>query len=133
MSAKKINLFVVVILCAFFVSKTKAQTILTPSSTYIISAKAGTGEARLAAAAVEKTDLSNYRLRSAHRKLTFDTGVVVELLSAEELKKLGHKIDPLNYTEKLDEKYVEPVYSVAPNGTLMQLFSKSSVSKSQTR
>ena len=46
--------------------------------------------------------------------------VVIELLSAIEIKSLGFDINIENYSENLPEGYQEPIYSIAPNGNLMQ-------------
>jgi hypothetical protein len=127
---KYLFIFITVLLC--MIRQAKAQSALTPANTIVVTSKAGTVEAKQAIESVLKTDFNNYRLRSAHRKLTFENGVVIELLSAQELLNLGYKVDPMYFREKMDANYVEPLYSIAPNGILIQTFpSSSGSSKSQ--
>jgi len=96
------------------------QTEKTPKETFIVTSRAGSFEAEEAISAVSDADMDMYRLRSLHRKLVFDNGVVIELFSAIEIKSLGFDINIENYSENLPEGYQEPIYSIAPNGNLMQ-------------
>lgn len=116
---KKKYILPVLILCFFGISKVNAQE-LTPKNTFLVVAKQNSSEAELASKCIEKSDFSSHRLRDARRKLTFENGVIVELLSANELKNLGYAIDPTFYPEKIDKKYVEPIYSITTNGDLIQ-------------
>jgi hypothetical protein len=115
-------LLMLILAGVLYASGVQSQTLLTPANTIVVTAKAGTAEAKAAVEAVEKTDFSNYRLRSLHRKLTFENGVVIELLSAEEMVNLGYKLNPMYFREKMEANYSEPLYSVAPNGILIQIF-----------
>ena len=116
---KKIFLFVVLI-CLISVKNVSAQQAKTPKNTFEITSKVNSPEAVVVAKSIESADLDNYRLRDSRRKLTFENGVVVELLSANELKNLGYKVDPSFYRESLDKNYVEPTYSISDTGMLIQ-------------
>lgn len=92
----------------------------TPKNTFSVLVKANTTDADLASKCIEKSDFNNYRLRNTRRKLTFESGVVIELLSAVEVKSLGYNIDPTFYVENVNKNYVEPIYSITTNGDLIQ-------------
>lgn len=117
---KKKYLFSLLILVCFFCRNVEAQKSLTPKNTFSVLVKANTPDADLASNCIEKSDFSNYRLRNARRKLTFDSGVIIELFSAIELKNMGHNINSEFYAENLPKNYVEPIYSITKNGDLIQ-------------
>ena len=128
---KKKYLFSLLILGCFISKNGISQISGTPKNTFNVIVKANTSESDLASKCVEKSDFSIYRLKSTRRKLTFESGVVIELLSAVEVKNLGYNIDPTFYAEDIDKKYVEPIYSITANGDLIQNHIPSSKFKGQ--
>ncbi|MBI3510649.1 MAG: hypothetical protein HY064_08290 [Bacteroidetes bacterium] len=115
------HLFLFVLLMTYASSRATAQ-VVTPANTFVVTAKAGTPEADQASAAVQAADFSDYRLRTAHRTLTFTNGVVIELLSATELKVIGYNIDPSFYPESTPAGYIDPQYTVNENGYLIVIY-----------
>ncbi len=128
---KKKYLFSLLVLVCFFSRNAEAQLLGTPKNTFSVLTKANTTDADLASKCIEKSDFNNYRLRNTRRKLTFESGVIVELLSAVELKSLGYNIDPDFFAENMDNKYVEPIYSITANGDLIQNHQPSTKFKGQ--
>jgi hypothetical protein len=117
MRPKSLLLLLLVVGASLISFRANAQT---PRNTFIITAKSGTPEAEKVAAALEQANFNDFRLRNTHRILKFDNGVVVELLSATEMKALGYQIDPSFYPEALPAGYIEPTYSISESGTIMQ-------------
>lgn len=101
----------------------------TPSKTFVVIKGAGTKDAELATTAVEKADMEIFRLRSSRRTIAFKSGVVIELLSADEMKAAGFDVDPAHYTLHLPDNYKEPVYDIAVNGQLIQYFESAPAKK----
>lgn len=96
--------------------------IITPAKSFVLVKGEHSAEAEKALKAVENADMEMFRLRNSRRTLTFQGGVVIELLSAEELRKAGFDIDPSHYTESLPKGYKEPTYVVSTDGKLIQYF-----------
>ena len=106
----------VMLLSSFALS---AQIKGTPKNTYIVSKGSGTDAAIRDEAAIADADFTEFRLQNKHRVLTFDNGVVIELLSATELRSLGYNVNPATYMADVPEGYTEPTYSVSDQGYLM--------------
>jgi hypothetical protein len=94
----------------------------TPKNTYIITKGAGTDAAIKDEEAIKNADFTEFRLQNKHRLLTFDNGVVIELLSATELKALGYDVNPAAFMVDVPQGYVEPTYSVTDQGALMVFY-----------
>ena len=128
---KKKYAFSLLILVCFFSKNANAQASITPKNTFSVLVKANTPDADLASKCIEKSDFNNYRLRNTRRKLTFDNGVIIELLSAIELKNMGQNINTDFYAENLPKNYIEPIYSITANGDLIQNHTPSAKFKGQ--
>ena len=115
------KLILIILCCTLWFGNLSAQTSKTPRETFIIVAQTVKSDTAKIIKSVFEADFDLYRLRSVHRKITFDTGVVVELLSAVELKAMGYEIDLMSYTEFLPNNYIEPIYTITPEGYLLQV------------
>lgn len=76
--------------------------------------------------AISKADLETYRYRTQIDTLSFDNGLKFILFSAEDVKSKGGTIDLNNYKnpEEIDNEYVNPVFSLTPEGWLIALYQK---------
>ena len=60
--------------------------------TYVISDQAGVQDLEPFIKALDKANLENYRFEDARRRLNFDNGMKVDLLSVNELKAFGIEV-----------------------------------------
>ncbi len=82
--------------------------------------------------AMDKADFDAYRYVAKRRVLQFDSGVVIELLSVEELEANGVTVDR-SKAKVFDPNMKESsyVWKLAPNGYIIQQFEYSGKSKSR--
>jgi hypothetical protein len=74
--------------------------------------------------AIKAADLENFRYKTKRNTIYFDSGVAVELFSAQELFIMGKSIQPNSYSDTRDKKYIQPVFHLAENGGLVAMFTK---------
>lgn len=71
--------------------------------------------------ALGAANMDSHRLRNKRAVIVFDTGVKVELYSAEELKAMGHNIAPEEFPLDKDPQAQIPVFSLAANNYILQI------------
>lgn len=72
-------------------------------------------------AALDKADLDKYRYVDKRNTLTFDTGLQVELLSANELTAAGLPVN-LNKVRTSDPTFdTQPVFKLGANGIILEV------------
>ena len=69
--------------------------------------------------AMEEANFDSYRYINARRKLTFDSGIVIELLSIYELQKLNISVDESKAKIYNSEQETNPIYSLSSNGHIL--------------
>jgi hypothetical protein len=67
---------------------------------------------------ISKANLESYRLKEKRVVLDFKNGFQLELLSAKELFLKGIAVDMNQYSEKFNDGYELPLFSVMENGWL---------------
>lgn len=72
--------------------------------------------------ALNKADMSNYRLQDKRVRITFTSGVEIELLSAKELAEKGMKIEVAGFLKEFDTGYQLPQFSLDGNGHILALY-----------
>lgn len=110
-------------------TSTKPASLTIPINSFVVVKGENTQDAIMASKALETAEMEMYRLRDSRRTLTFKNGVVIELLSAKELKAKGVDINLDSYNEVLPKGYVEPTYLVNDKGQLIQLHEKQNPGK----
>lgn len=123
-SNKPLNLFVMLFLALFFLSnESKAQSVYKENSFKITNAASVTNLS-VYEKALNVPDIESFRYRTKRNTLVFDNGLTVELLSAQELFIKGENILPNNYSDTRDKKYIQPVFRLADNGSLVAMYTK---------
>lgn len=70
--------------------------------------------------AMEDANFDSYRFINKRRNLTFESGVVIELLSVNEVKALGIEIDETKATSShLPQGYIPPTYKITEEGKIV--------------
>lgn len=72
--------------------------------------------------ALNNADMSNFRLQDKRVRITFTSGVEIELLSAKELAGKGMKIEVAGFLKEFDPRYQLPQFSLAGNGHILALY-----------
>ncbi|OFY83624.1 MAG: hypothetical protein A3F72_05520 [Bacteroidetes bacterium RIFCSPLOWO2_12_FULL_35_15] len=71
--------------------------------------------------AVEAANFSCYHLRKTRRKITFDTGVVIELFSITEMMGKGVKFNASCIADESKLEKNPPIYNLSETGIIMEL------------
>ena len=70
--------------------------------------------------AMEEANFDSYRFINKRRNLTFESGVVIELFSVNEVQALGIVIDETKATsDELPQGYTPPTYKITPDGKIV--------------
>ena len=70
--------------------------------------------------AMEEANFDSYRFIDKRRNLTFESGVVIELFSVNEVQALGIVIDETKATsDELPQGYTPPTYKITPDGKIV--------------
>jgi len=70
--------------------------------------------------AMEEANFDSYRFIDKRRNLTFESGVVIELFSVNEVQALGIVIDETKATSsELPQGYTPPTYKITPDGKIV--------------
>ena len=72
--------------------------------------------------AIQTADMEPYRSKTHRTILTFDNGLKIELLSAQELYILGNNINPSLYVDDRDPKYTYPTFHLTNDGFLIAFY-----------
>ncbi len=73
--------------------------------------------------AMEEANFDSYRFLDKRRNLTFESGVVIELFSVNEVKALGIVIDETKATSsKLPKGYIPPTYKITNAGEIVAVY-----------
>ena len=72
--------------------------------------------------AIQNSDMESYRNKTTRTVLVFDTGLKIELLSAQELYILGVNINPNDYVDSRDPKFTFPTFHLTPGGHLLAFY-----------
>lgn len=70
-------------------------------------------------AAMDKANFDSYRYINNRRKITFDTGVEIELLSASELQVLNIPVDISKASNYDKNTETNPIYRLGSNGYIL--------------
>ena len=69
---------------------------------------------------MQEANFDSYRFIDKRRNLVFESGVVVELFSVNEVKALGIAIDETKATStELPQGYTPPTYQITPDGKIV--------------
>ena len=70
--------------------------------------------------AMEEANFDSYRFIDKRRNLVFESGVVIELFSVNEVQALGIVIDETKATsDKLPQGYIPPTYKITSEGKIL--------------
>jgi hypothetical protein len=98
----------------------------TLNKTYIIKDQGSIKDAQPYIKAMSNSDMRNHRLRNTNYTIVFQGGLTIELLSANELKRNGLSIQPLDYPESFDSKRQEPVFTLGSNDFIIESYTAGS-------
>jgi hypothetical protein len=70
--------------------------------------------------ALNTANFKYHRLRNQRHTIVFDTGVKVELFSANELIAAGRKINATDYPEIFSANRQEPLFKLGPNNFILE-------------
>lgn len=76
--------------------------------------------------ALNNSNMHNHRLKSSRYTIVFNTGVTVQLFSAEELLANGRTITLSDYPENFDSNRNEPTFFLGANNFIMEQHSNTS-------
>jgi hypothetical protein len=99
--------------------KIQAQTEI-KDQTYIITDNGSVTDIQPYIAALNNSDMKNHRLLNKRYTVIFQTGVKVELFSANEISKTGLPINLSEYPENFDSSRQEPVFSLGANNFVLE-------------
>jgi hypothetical protein len=88
--------------------------------TYIITDKGTITNIQPYIDALGNSDMKYHRLLNKRNTIVFQTGLKVELFSANEIAKKGIQINLSEYPEYFDHFHQEPVFAVAPNNFIIE-------------
>lgn len=71
--------------------------------------------------ALNKANMRNHRLRNQRTTISFESGVKVELFSAQELQNAGRSINAADYPENFEITRQEPVFTLGQNNFIMEM------------
>src|SRR5688500_8969627 len=77
--------------------------------------------------ALELATMDNFRLKDKKVVITFETGVKVELLSANATKLLGYKINPEEIQEEFPADFTLPVFALGANNLLLAKYHQKAI------
>ena len=69
--------------------------------------------------AMDDANFDSYRFIDKRRKLVFESGVVIELLSVNELKEKNIAVDESKAILNLPKDYKEPIFKLTDNGHIV--------------
>ena len=111
----KISLLFACILLSFSV---KAQEI--NGKTYQITDNGSVKDVQPYIDALNKSDMRYHRLKNSRNSIVFNTGVKVELFSAEEINANVHPLVLSEYPESFEAKRDIPIFSLGVNDFIME-------------
>ena len=80
--------------------------------------------------AMNNADFSNYFYQNTRRKIVFESGVVIELLSVRELEAKGIQIQQQKFLYyNPNDTSVAPIYKLTEEGVILELHNKTKQSK----
>ena len=71
--------------------------------------------------AIAKANWNCYRLMTKRRTLNFDSGVIVELFSVDELSAKGNKVDTSCLTDEKNISSEQPLYHLSESGIIIEM------------
>ncbi len=104
--------------CTLISFSIKAQEI--KGKTYEITDNGSVKEIQPYIDALNKSDMRYHRLKNTRNIIVFNTGVKVELFSAEEINANAHPLVLSEYPESFDAKRDIPVFSLGQNNFIME-------------
>lgn len=87
---------------------------------YVITDKAQVREINLYITAIEKANWDKYRLINERRVITFQKGVKIELLSADEMTEKGMEVDLSKILKQKPTTLYKPVFVLGENGYIIE-------------
>jgi hypothetical protein len=121
---KKI-IFVLVLMFFFQPDESHAQSKSTSTeSSFKVLKTAGISDLTAYEKAVNVPDIENFRYKTKRNTIVFDNGITIELLSAQELFIMGKSVQPNDYSDTRDKKYIQPIFHLAENGSLVAMYTK---------
>ncbi len=112
------------LILAFFSHKSNAQSKSFKENAFKIIKTAGVTNLSAYEKALKVPDIESFRYKTKRNTLAFDNGITVELLSAQELFIKGEAVEPNNYSDSRDKKYIQPIFHLADNGSLIAMYTK---------
>src|SRR5258708_3453600 len=112
------------LILVFFSQESNAQSKSFKENAFKIIKTAGVTNLSAYEKALNVPDIESFRYRTKRNTIEFDNGFTVELLSAQELFIKGEIIEPNNYSDTRDKRYIQPIFHLADNGSLIALHSK---------
>jgi len=115
---KHFLLIAITVISAFAFTVARSWVILNPNAVQNVASYE---------AALDKADLDKYRYVDKRNTLTFDTGLQVELLSANELTAAGLPVN-LNKVRTAEPSFdTKPVFSLGANGIILEVQTRTKV------
>ena len=114
------RLFILLIATTFIALQANAQT--TDYGTFIIESTGSVTNVKPYVHAIQKANMEAYRYKTKLDTISFDNGVKVVLLSAQELFIKGIHIEVADYTDEQSVGYTKPVFHLTSDGKLVALY-----------
>ncbi len=113
---KKNKLFAITLtICGFLIS----SHLFSQKNTYRIVKENNVSNISAYRTAMDKANFDAYRYINKRRKITFDTGVEIELLSVYELQKLNIPVDASKGRIFNSKTATNPTYKLGANGYIL--------------
>lgn len=109
------------LLCSF------ASSLQIPEKTFRVVNNGSVSDINAYETAFTKADMESYRYQNKSCTLKFDTGIEIEMYSAQELINQGHNVVLSNYKIADSPNWIQPVFRLNLDGTLTALYSKANL------
>ena len=109
------------ILSFFFCQFIFSQETISPGVAFQITSNGSVADIQPYKDALAKANWNCYRMMSKRRALYFDTGVIAELFSVEELAAKGYKVDTGCLTDEKNLSLNPPVYHLSESGIIIEM------------
>ena len=87
---------------------------------YVLTSPAQVRDINLYITAIDNANWDKYRLLNERRTITFQKGVIIELLSADEMTEKGMEVDLSKILKQKPTTLYKPVFVLGENGYIIE-------------